>query len=98
MRKVLPPSILIAFALTLSACRSSAPSNDTADSHPAPAASKEPPPGTSDAAASQPRDPTPTPRANDPRPVLVAFGDSLTAGLGTDPGQSYPDYLQADLD
>jgi acyl-CoA thioesterase-1 len=35
---------------------------------------------------------------NDPRPLLVCFGDSLTAGLGTDPGQSYPDYLRADLD
>jgi acyl-CoA thioesterase-1 len=35
---------------------------------------------------------------NDKRPVLVCFGDSLTAGLGTGPGQSYPDYLQADLD
>jgi len=32
------------------------------------------------------------------RPVLVCFGDSLTAGHGTDPGQSYPDYLQKDLD
>jgi acyl-CoA thioesterase-1 len=32
------------------------------------------------------------------RPLLVCFGDSLTAGLGTEPGQSYPDYLQADLD
>jgi acyl-CoA thioesterase-1 len=31
------------------------------------------------------------------RPVLVCFGDSLTAGYGTDSGQSYPDYLQADL-
>jgi acyl-CoA thioesterase I len=30
--------------------------------------------------------------------VLVCFGDSLTAGHGTDPGQSYPDYLQKDLD
>jgi acyl-CoA thioesterase-1 len=30
--------------------------------------------------------------------VLVCFGDSLTAGLGTEPGQSFPDYLQADLD
>jgi acyl-CoA thioesterase-1 len=30
-------------------------------------------------------------------PVIVAFGDSLTAGYGTDPGQSYPDYLQRDL-
>ena len=36
--------------------------------------------------------------ASDPRPLLVCFGDSLTAGLGTGPGESYPDYLQADLD
>jgi acyl-CoA thioesterase-1 len=36
--------------------------------------------------------------ANDKRPVLVCFGDSLTAGPGTDPGQSYPDYMQKDLD
>jgi acyl-CoA thioesterase-1 len=36
--------------------------------------------------------------AHDARPLLVCFGDSLTAGFGTDPGQSYPDYLQADLD
>ncbi len=34
----------------------------------------------------------------DRRPVLVCFGDSLTAGYGTDPGQSYPDDLQRDLD
>lgn len=39
-----------------------------------------------------------TAHANDGRPVLVCFGDSLTAGLGTEPGQSYPEYLQADLD
>jgi acyl-CoA thioesterase-1 len=36
--------------------------------------------------------------SNDKRPVVVCFGDSLTAGLGTGPGQSYPDYLQTDLD
>jgi acyl-CoA thioesterase-1 len=35
---------------------------------------------------------------DDSRPRLVCFGDSLTAGYGTDPGESYPDYLQADLD
>ena len=34
----------------------------------------------------------------DDRPVIVAFGDSLSAGLGADPGKSYPDYLQQDLD
>jgi acyl-CoA thioesterase-1 len=30
--------------------------------------------------------------------VIVAFGDSLTAGYGTNPGQSYPDDLQRELD
>ena len=34
----------------------------------------------------------------DPRPVIVAFGDSLTAGYGVEPGFSYPDYLQKELD
>ena len=36
--------------------------------------------------------------ADDGRPVIVAFGDSLTAGYGTNPGESYPDDLQRDLD
>jgi acyl-CoA thioesterase-1 len=34
----------------------------------------------------------------DTRPVIVAFGDSLTAGFGADPGKSFPDFLQRDLD
>jgi acyl-CoA thioesterase-1 len=34
----------------------------------------------------------------DSRPVIVCFGDSLTAGAGTESAQSYPDYLQHDLD
>lgn len=32
------------------------------------------------------------------RPVIVCFGDSLTAGHGVAEGQTYPDYLQRDLD
>lgn len=45
-----------------------------------------------------PEAPAPAPSTKpDHRPVLVCFGDSLTAGLGTDPGESYPDYLQSDL-
>jgi acyl-CoA thioesterase-1 len=39
-----------------------------------------------------------TPKLSPTRPVVVCFGDSLTAGTGTDPGQSYPDYLQKYLD
>jgi acyl-CoA thioesterase-1 len=36
----------------------------------------------------------PVPRA----PVIVCFGDSITAGYGIAPGQAWPDDLQADLD
>jgi acyl-CoA thioesterase I len=32
------------------------------------------------------------------RPRIVCFGDSLTAGYGLDPGESYPDLLQRELD
>ena len=32
------------------------------------------------------------------RPLLVCFGDSLTAGAGVDPDQAYPAYLQELLD
>src|SRR5208283_2034205 len=32
------------------------------------------------------------------RPVLVCFGDSITAGYGLYPGQTFPDMLQRDLD
>jgi acyl-CoA thioesterase-1 len=51
-----------------------------------------------------PEEPASTPASSpastgksDSRPVIICFGDSLTAGYGTDLGQSYPDYLQTDL-
>jgi acyl-CoA thioesterase-1 len=34
----------------------------------------------------------------DSRPVIVCFGDSLTAGLGIDPDESYPALLQREID
>jgi len=36
--------------------------------------------------------------AHHPVPVIVCFGDSITAGYGIDPGRAYPDDLQTDLD
>jgi acyl-CoA thioesterase-1 len=47
-----------------------------------------------------PEQPAPAarPQPADDRPVIVAFGDSLSAGFGADPGKSYPDFLQKDLD
>ena len=35
--------------------------------------------------------------SSDARPIVVCFGNSLTAGYGADEGQSYPDFLQKDL-
>lgn len=37
-------------------------------------------------------------QAADQRKVLVTFGNSLTAGYGVEPGLSYPDYLQKEID
>lgn len=34
----------------------------------------------------------------DTRPVIVCFGDSLSAGYGVNAGLSYPDFLQKELD
>src|SRR5262245_28308315 len=52
----------------------------------------------------EPRRPSSPPATSSPaappdaRPAIVAFGDSLSAGFGVDPGKSYPDFLQRELD
>jgi acyl-CoA thioesterase-1 len=40
----------------------------------------------------------PAPAITDTRPVIAAFGDSLSAGLGLETGRAYPDVLQKLLD
>lgn len=42
--------------------------------------------------------PQPASPQEDTRPVIAAFGDSLSAGFGVEPGKSYPDDLQRLLD
>jgi len=79
-------AILAALITTLSGCRTDntpRQSEQPASSSPTPAA--ETPAQTAAA-------------TNDNRPLIVCFGDSLTAGYGAELGKSYPDYLQADLD
>jgi acyl-CoA thioesterase-1 len=57
---------------------------------------------TSDGATPPPAGATKLPVSNEPakptpddsRPVIVAFGDSLSAGYGLEAGQSFPDQLQ----
>jgi acyl-CoA thioesterase-1 len=83
MRRVAIVPIVAVLLLVLTSCRSSEPS-------PSPAASTE-------TLAATP-DPNPSAPTKDPRPRIVCFGDSLTAGFGTEPGQAYPDYLQTELD
>jgi acyl-CoA thioesterase-1 len=96
MSKVLSLSILAGLLLSVAGCRAnqgaSTPPDTKADA-------------TNDATRSALSSPADVPQGSvgkraqpaDARAVLVCFGDSLTAGAGTDPGQSYPDYLQVEL-
>jgi len=42
--------------------------------------------------------PTDIPLKEDTRPLIIAFGDSLTEGSGVDPAHNYPAKLQARID
>jgi acyl-CoA thioesterase-1 len=78
----------LAASLCLTGCKPSDVNTETTTTTLAPA----PPPRP---AATR----SPSPSAEDPSAQdIICFGDSLTAGLGTDIGQSYPDDLQRLLD
>jgi acyl-CoA thioesterase-1 len=76
----------IAISLLLTGCRQPEPAPKVM-----PKASTEASPQLSEAA------PKPSPAA-DARPVIACFGDSITAGFGLEPFQSFPALLQQDLD
>ena len=80
--------------LILSACTQ--PETPTAPARPESAVAEAPAPTPAPEASVVPA--RPAAPVLDKRPVIVAFGDSLSAGYGADAGQSYPDYLQKLLD
>ena len=93
MRKVQPLLILAVFLLTFGGCHSKREPDAAPQSREAVSA------GAMAGSAAEADDRVDKAEAaNDGRPVIVCFGDSLTAGYGAPSGQSYPDYLQADLD
>lgn len=81
--------VLIALATLAPTGCHTAPTNSTTNAAIATSPAPPPPPA--------PTTQSPSPSAQD-RPRILCFGDSLTAGFGTDPGQSYPDALQHLLD
>lgn len=95
MRTSFRLTILAALSFPLAACRSTPSTSAPPAGAPAQQTESATPPAV-DNAADLP--PAPSVNSTDHRPILVCFGDSLTAGYGTDPGQAYPDYLQSDLD
>jgi acyl-CoA thioesterase-1 len=46
----------------------------------------------------EPASPAKAPPPPDGRPVIAAFGDSLSAGFGAEPGKSFPDFVQRLVD
>ena len=89
MRRTALLAILAALTPSLTGCRTD---NQAKQAEQTPAAT----PATAPEATATP--PRSVPAATDHRPLIVCFGDSLTAGYGAELGKSYPDYLQADLD
>jgi len=74
------------FAFVMTGCGSAPPPKPEPERKPA--SSLNPNPGAA----------LPAAEANDKRKLFLAFGDSLTAGFGVEPGKSYPDELQRLID
>lgn len=86
--------LILAGLVTFAGCNGSA--NVASERSAASAAIAQAPAATDPPASSSPASGSDT--AGDPRPVIVCFGDSLTAGLGIESTASYPSDLQRLLD
>jgi acyl-CoA thioesterase-1 len=84
-------------ALAVASCACSTPHEDSRDTQPSPAAGAPAAPSKAIASPDSPAAPA-VPLANDHRRVLVVFGDSISAGYGLEPGQSFPDVMQRRFD
>ncbi len=84
MRKIVVSLILAGIASGMAGCHSENAAKTSGET-------------TSEPVRSSPSSETPL-AVPDNRPLIVCFGDSLTAGYGAEEGASYPDFLQKDLD
>lgn len=92
MGRILSAFILFGIAAGITGCKADPASRAASEMDSGPSASVQ-----SDVSSSGgPARTAPAPA--DTRPLIVCFGDSLTAGYGADEGQSYPDFLQKFLD
>jgi acyl-CoA thioesterase-1 len=96
MHKIVVCFIVAALTLVSVGCKERRRSEATSPELASSAAEPPPAPLLNPVASETLSDPNRVP--TDRRPLLVCFGDSLTAGYGADEGASYPDYLQKDLD
>lgn len=83
-RVTLLRALLVPAAVSLAACGSQSPQQQSQ------------PVQTSE--ETQPAQRIENPQTPDTRPVIAAFGDSLSAGFGVEPGKSFPDDIQRLLD
>jgi len=83
MKRALAPILLVSSAATLAGCKA-----DGGKVDPTPSAQVMP----------STHEPTRAAAIADSRPLLVCFGDSITAGYGIESGNTYPEDLQQILD
>jgi acyl-CoA thioesterase-1 len=93
MRRVAIVPIVAVLLAFLTGCRS----NESSSPSPAARTEQSPSVSTDSPPTAQPKTADEA-SEKDLRPRIVCFGDSLTAGYGTETGQAYPDYLQSELD
>jgi acyl-CoA thioesterase-1 len=96
MERILSCFILLGLLSGLVACKADPASRAASDMNRGAVATTTAPP--MDAPSPAQKVDAPIVNGPDTRPLVVCFGDSLTAGYGADEGQSYPDFLQKDLD